>query len=118
MLTRERYSREIVDCIFAMVTEELSALAHSCSSSSLSGTASSSFLLTDRATIKNADAVMLLLSLLTELPRRVAVYILQKLLQLTANRCTPPFSSTTPTDCLTTTIPSLPPHPYRITQES
>lgn len=83
VLTRERYSRDIVDCVFAMVTEEAS-LPPSPSCASLSSTCS--FKASDRATIKNADAVMLLLALLTELPRRVAVYILKKLLQLIANR--------------------------------
>ncbi len=67
VLTRERYSREIVECIFMMVTEEQS-LRHR-----------------HQATVKNADAVLLLFALLGELQRTVAVYILQKLLQLIAN---------------------------------
>jgi hypothetical protein len=66
VLRRERYSREIVECVFMMVTEEQTVKY-------------------DKATIKNADAVLLLFSLLTELPRKVAMYILQKLLQLIAN---------------------------------
>jgi len=66
VLTKERCARNIVECIFLMVTEEAS-------------------LKYDRSNIKNADAVLLLFSLLTELPKRVAIYILQKLLQLISN---------------------------------
>ncbi|GAB5029584.1 wd repeat and fyve domain-containing protein 3 [Nannochloropsis oceanica] len=73
VLTRERFSREIVECIFMMVTEETSFI----------GTCGGKGYL--QATVKNADAALLLFSLLTELPRSVATYILQKLLQLIAN---------------------------------
>ncbi len=70
VLTRERFSREIVECIFMMVTEEAVLGAGG---------------RYHQATVKNADAALLLFSLLTELPRSVATYILQKLLQLIAN---------------------------------
>ena len=73
VLTRERFSREIVECIFMMVTEETSFTGSSGGKGYL------------QATVKNADAALLLFSLLTELPRSVATYILQKLLQLIAN---------------------------------
>jgi len=71
VLTHERFSREIVKCIFMMVTEEASF------NIKLKGFR--------QATVKNADAALLLFSLLKELPRSVAGYILQKLLQLIAN---------------------------------
>lgn len=66
VLAKEHNALEVVECIFMMVTEE-------------------QHIKYDKATIKNADAVLLLFSILKSLPRRVGVYILRRLLQLISN---------------------------------